>query len=131
MTDTDRMQPLGPVTNYEGIDREVRRDYDGLDLSDLTVLLPPGVAELQERINAYWQELARYRLRTADLSGIDLGEARQWLAELPGLGGPADLESVDWLEVGARLRALEQFGGFGELRRLHDLLTGTETPKEA
>lgn len=131
MTDTDRMQPLGPVTDYQGESRDVRRDYDGLDLSDLTVLLPPGVAELQKRINAYWQELACYRLRTADLSGIDLGEVREFLASLPETGDPADLESVDWVEVGERLKRLKPYGGFGELRRLHGLLTGTETPKEA
>jgi hypothetical protein len=130
MTDTDRMQALGHVTDIEGSAREVFRDYDSLHLPQ-AVLGAAGVTELERKIAEFWQELACYRLRTADLSAIDLAEARQWLAELPGTGDPADLESVDWLEVGTRLKALEQYSGFGELRRLHALLTGTETPKEA
>jgi len=128
---SDIMQPLGIVTNYEGEPQKVLRDYDGLDLCAVTVLLPAGVRELQQRINAYWQELACYRLRTADLSGIDLDEARDDLAGWPGIGGADGLESVDWLEVGKRLGRLKEFGGYGELRKLHALLTGTETPKEA
>lgn len=131
MSDTDRMQPLGPVTNYEGEPQKVFRDYDGLDLSDLTVLLPPGVAELKRLIAAYEQELACYRLRTADLSGIDLDDALDTVAHLPGCGGAGGLEAVDWVEVGERLKRLKPYGGFGELRRLHGLLTGTETPKGA
>jgi hypothetical protein len=131
MTDSDMMQPLGTVTSYEGEPQRVLRDYDGLDLCAVTVLLPPGVAELQQRIGAYWQELACYRLRTADLSAFDLDEARTCLLTLPGVGDPGDLEDIDWLEVGRRLRALRSTGGYGELRRLHRLLTGTETPKEA
>lgn len=130
MADSDIMQPLGIVTNYEGEPQKVLRDYDGLDLCAVTVLLPAGVAELERRIAAYWQELACYRLRTADLSGFDLDEARTCLLTLPGVGDPGDLEDVDWLETGRRLHALRGTGGYGELRRLHVLLTGTETPKE-
>jgi hypothetical protein len=131
MTDADMMAPLGPVTNYEGQQQKVFRDYDGLDLCAVSVLLPSGVAELQCRIDAYWQELACYRLRTADLSGIDLDEALDSLAHLPGCGGAGGLENADWNEVGRRLKALKPYGGFGELAKLHALLTGTETPKEA
>lgn len=131
MTDTDRMQSLGFVTGYEGEPREVFRDYDGLDLTKVGGLLPPGVAELKLRIAAYEQDLACYRLRTADLSGIDLDDALDTVAHLPGCGGAGGLEAVDWVEVGERLKRLRPYGGFGELQRLHGLLTGTETPKEA
>jgi hypothetical protein len=131
MTDTDRMQSLGFVTDTWGIKREVFRDYDGLDLSDVGTLLPAGVAELKQRIAAYEQDLACYRLRVADLSEIDLDDALDSVAHLPGCGGAGGLEAVDWVEAGRRLHALRGTGGFGELRRLHELLTGTETPKEA
>jgi uncharacterized small protein (DUF1192 family) len=131
MTDLDRMHPLGHVTDYEGQSREVRRDYDGFDLRDVGILRPLGVAELKQRIAEYEQELACFRLRTADLSGIDLDDALDTVAHLPGCGGAGGLEAVDWVEVGNQMKGLRRYGGFGELGRLHALLTGTETPKEA
>jgi hypothetical protein len=131
MSNPDAFVPLGTVTDYEGKTLKVFRDYDGLDLSHVGCLLPAGVAELEHRIAEYKQQLACYRLRTADLSGIDLEEALDSLAHLPGCGGAGGLESADWNEVGRRLQALRVYGGFSELAKLHALLTGTETPKEA
>lgn len=131
MADPDAFVPLGIVTDYEGKELKVYRDYDALDLSHVGALLPAGVAELEQRIAEYRQQLACYRLRTADLSGIDLDECRDDIITWPGIGDPADLSGIDWLEVGRRLKAMERYGGYGELRRLHALLTGTETPKEA
>jgi hypothetical protein len=131
MVNPDAYVHLGDVTDCEGQPWSVYRDFDRLDLTCVGPLSPAGVAELQQRIDAYWQELACYRLRTADLSGFDLDEARACLLTLPGVGDPGDLEDIDWLEIGRRLHALRGTGGFGELRRLHALLTGTETPKGA
>ncbi len=130
MRNPDAFVPLGTVTDYEGQPRQVYRDFDCLDLTCVRALSPAGVAELQQRIDAYWNELARYRLRTADLSGIDLDEAGDAVAHLPGCGGAGGLENVDWVEVGKRLVRLQHVGGYEELRKLHALLTGTETPKE-
>jgi len=128
---SDKMQKLGEVTDYFGDPREVFRDYDSFALTSPVILSPAGVAELEQRIAEYRQQLACYRLRTADLSGIDLDDALDAVAHLPGCGGAGGLEHVDWLEVGRRLKAMERYGGYAELRKLHALLTGTETPKEA
>lgn len=131
MASPDAFVPLGTVTDYEDQPQGLFRDFDALDLTHVGILRPAGVAELKQRIAEYEQELARYRLRTADLSGIDLDECRDDLAGLPGIGDPDDLANIDWLEAGRRLKAMERYGGYGELRKLHALLTGTETPKEA
>lgn len=130
MTSSDIMRPLGTVTNYEGDPQKVLRDYDSLDLCAVTVLPPAGVRELEQRIAEYWNELARYRLRTADLSDFDLDYALDTVAYMPGCGGAGGLENVDWVEVGKRLVRLRNVGGYEELRKLHALLVGTETPKE-
>jgi hypothetical protein len=131
MRNPDAFVRLGTVTDHEGAERKVYRDFDALDLSAVGVLLPAGVAELEQRIADYWQALVCYRLRTADLSGIDLDEALGSLAHLPGCGGAGGLENADWNEVGRRLKALKAYGGFGELARLHALLVSTDEPKAA
>lgn len=131
MTGTDRVEFLGAVTDWLGNPCEVFREGSCLDLRALDWMAPAGVAELQQRIDSYWNALAAYRLRTADLSGIDLDEAGNALAQLPGCGGAGGLEHVDWVEVGKRLASLKPYGGFAEIHKLHALLTGTETPKEA
>jgi len=125
MTDTDRKTSLGTVRDYEGEPREIRRDYEGLDLSHVWELLPAGVRELEQRIAAYWTSLARWRATSLDLEDhrIDLDECRETLATLPGIGDASDFGSIDWHEVGKRLEGLRQFGGYGELSRLHALLT--------
>lgn len=117
---------LGDVPDYEGFRRPVLRDFDALDLSALALqVLPGGVRELEKRIADYWTDLARWRAQNLDLGSynIDLDECHDTLAGLPGTGDPADFASVDWHEVGKRLSDLRQFGGYGELSRLHALLT--------
>ncbi len=131
MANPDAFVRLGTVTDYEGTECKVYRDYDALDLSQVSALLPAGVAELEQRIAEYWNALAAYRLRTADLSGFDLDEAANAIAHMPGCGGAGGLEYVDWVEVGKRLVHLQNVGGYGELRKLHAMLAGTETPKGA
>jgi hypothetical protein len=130
MPNPDANVPLGPVTNYEGQPEPAFRDFDGLDLTRVSVLLPKGVRELEADIAAYWQGLAAYRLRTADLSGIDMDMARSGLFAL-GLD-PGNLEAVQWHEVGAGLgrNRLSDRAGLGPLRKLHALLTGNETKTE-
>lgn len=124
---------LGTVTNYEGVDLPVFRVYDTLDLCRVTILCPKGVTELERRIADYRNAVARYRLRELDFDGyrIDLSDARDELADIPGLADeddPRDLELVDWVEVGRRLERMRAIGGYAELRKLHALLTGDEIP---
>lgn len=130
MTDRPDVRRLGLVHDHEGKPRLVRRDHDALDLTLLTPLLRPGgVRELEQVIADYWNDLARWRAATLDLEahGIDVGECRELLATLPFTGDdPDDLTSVDWHEVGIRLVNLRPFGGYGELARLHALLTSDD-----
>lgn len=127
----DAHAKLGVVTNYEGTQLPVFRDYDGLDLCAVTVLKPAGVRDLERRIAGYWNAVARYRLRELDFDGFcingdDLEEARDDLADIPGLADendPRDLELADWVEVGRRLEAMREFGGHAQLRRLSSLLS--------
>lgn len=124
----DAHAKLGTVTNYEGEQLPVFRDYDGLDLCKVTVLMPPGVRELEKRIADYWNALARYRLRELDFDGFcingdDLEEARDDLADLTDPDAPRDLELADWVEVGRLLEEMRGIGGYDQLRRLHSLLS--------
>jgi hypothetical protein len=125
---TDRsISELGTVPDFEGERHQVERAFDALNVSRVTgPLLPSGVRELEKLIASYWTDLARWRAATLDLGsyGIDLGDCRETLAMLPRIGDdPADFTTVDWHEAGRRLDGLRQFGGYGELSRLHALLT--------
>lgn len=119
---------LGDVHDYEGSVQPAVRNYDGLDLTRVRMLLPAGVRELEKLTAAYWTDLARWRAGRLDLEsyGIDLDDCRETLATLPGIGDAADFASIDWHEVGERLESLRPFGGYGELARLHALLTCDE-----
>jgi hypothetical protein len=116
---------LGTVHDWDGSPRPVGRLHDGLTLGEVGTLLPAGVRELEKLITGYWTDLARWRTRNLDLETyrIDLDDCRETIATLPGVGDAADFSSVDWHEVGKRLDGLRQFGGYGELSRLHALLT--------
>jgi hypothetical protein len=131
MPNPDAYAPIGDVFDYEGELRTVRRDFDCL-LLPAVQLAPQQVRVLERHIAEYWNEVARYRLRTVELhsSGIDVTQCREDLATFPGLGGdPDDLESFDWLEVGRRLEAMRRYGGYGELRKLHALLMADGVPE--
>lgn len=124
---------LGTVTNYEGVQLPVFRDHDALDLCAVTVLLPAGVTELEARIADYRNAVARCRLREFDFDslGVDLDEARDDLADIPGLADPGDprnLELVDWNKVARRLHAMREYVGHAELRKLSALLMADEVP---
>jgi hypothetical protein len=124
----DAFAPLGDeILDFEGEPRAILRDFDCLVIPAVT-LPPAGVRDLENRIAEYWRETALYRLRTADLSGMDLNLVRGQLAYV-GFG--PYLPSADWPEVARRLAALGDMGGLGELRKLSALLTGDEIPAEA
>jgi hypothetical protein len=129
----DAFAPIGELLDFEGEVRGVRRDFDCLDLPSMT-LSPAGVRDLERRIlPAYWNALARYRLRELDFDslGVDLDDARADLSFYPGLADadePGNLELVDWCEVGRRLAAMRPYGGDMELRKLHALLTAVTGP---
>lgn len=123
----DAFAPLGDeILDFEGEPRAVRRDFDCLVIPAIT-LPPAGVRDLENRIAVYWQETALYRLRTADLTGIDLNLAR---GQLAFVGFGPYLPGADWPEVSRRLAVLDM-AGLGELRKLSALLTGDEIPAEA
>ena len=125
----DAFAPLGDeILDFEGEPRAVLRDFDCLVILAGVTLPPAGVRDLENRIAGYWQELALYRLRTADLSGIDLNLAR---GQLAFVGFGSYLPGADWPEVSRRLAALGGMAGLGELQKLSDLLTGDETPEAA
>jgi hypothetical protein len=136
MPNPDAFAPLGdPVFDYEGEPRVIRRDFDCLDIPPVT-LSPSGVRSLERRIAGYWNELARYRLRTVDIGalGVDLDECRDLVETLTSIcdgADPRNLERVDWVALGARLERLTSFGGYGKLGKLHALLMADETPAEA
>jgi hypothetical protein len=119
----DAFAPLGDeILDHEGEPRAVLRDFDCLVIPAIT-LPPAGVRDLEKRIGEYWREIARYRLRTADLSGIDLNLVR---GQLAFVGFGPYLPSADWPEVSRRLAALGDMAGVGELRKLSALLTEDE-----
>jgi len=119
----DAFAPLGDeILDFEGEPRAVLRDFDCLVIPAIT-LPPAGVRDLERRIGEYWREIARYRLRTADLTGVDLNLVRGQLAYV---GYGPYLPSADWPEVARRLAALGDMAGLEELRKLSALLTGDE-----
>lgn len=133
MPSPDAHAPLGDVFDCEGELRTVRRDFDCL-LLPAVQLAPQQVRVLERHIAEYWNEVARYRLRTVELhsSGIDVTQCREDLATFPGLGGdPDDLESFDWPEVGRRLEAVRAHGGYADLRKLCALLLADDVDEEA
>jgi hypothetical protein len=133
MTNPDAYVAIGDVFDCEGELRTVHRGFDCL-LLPAVQLAPQQVRVLERHIAEYWNEVARYRLRTADRSGIDMAKAREWLWDLPAavIGGDPDdpdaLDRIDWHALGGWLGTHRNHGGYAELRKLHALLTGDETP---
>jgi len=135
-TNPDRIQQLMPLLPHLDFSADTPRrcelaayrDYD-------TVMIPrvqldlAGIKALRKVLDQAANGIAAYRLRTLDLdaTGIDITEARKSLRRLLGVGDPNDLGSIDWVEVGRRL----EYCDYGELRKLHALLTADETPAEA
>ena len=129
----DANAPLGTVTDYDGQERKPLRDFDLLVLPEMT-LTGAGVTQLEARIVDYRNAVARYRLRELDFDafGIDLDDARDDLADIPGVSPeaePGDLQLVDWAEV--RRRPETAYGNHRELRKLCALLMADETPEAA
>lgn len=130
MANPDANVPLGVVHDHEGEPLTVRRDFDELVIPAMT-LRPDGVTVLERRIGDYRNAVARFRLRELDLDDIDLSEARDDLADIPGLADesePRNLELADWVEAAARLRAMRHIGGYQELRKLAAVLMADEVP---
>lgn len=130
MANPDANVPLGVVHDHEGEPLTIRRDFDELVIPAMT-LKPAGVREHEKALREYWNALARYRLRELDLDDIDLSEARDDLADIPGLADehePRNLELADWVEVADRLDAMRPYGGYAELRKLSAVLMADEAP---
>jgi hypothetical protein len=134
MTGTDHKTSLGVVRDWLGRAGDVSRNHDRLDLTYVDELSPAGVRELEKAIGAYWNDLARLRLRNLDLgvAGIDVGYLRDGLAALGfGYHGEPDdlryLAGIDWQTVGRQLEG-QRPGTYSSVRKLHALLTADAIP---
>jgi hypothetical protein len=120
--------PVRDIPDYEGDDHAtVYRSLDTLVIPAITIGLD-GIRETRKALDEGEAGILAYRFRTADLGGIDMDEVCDRLASL-GFG--PDPAAADWAEVGQRLGLLKYMGGWGELRKLHALLSGTGTPEIA